>query len=147
MRDIGLIRLLAQALLHRRQNACTGSRQELPIEPGRSDALYLRAAQAYMLISMPTGTSTILGVFQVIPFSQAVWRELHAGFEPRTTPDIAQVDRASNTCRPGLQTGISLLDTAISLLDKIERRSVDRRTKPHYRASGDKSWRSRQPGS
>jgi hypothetical protein len=30
---------------------------------------YLRAAQAYMLISMPTGTSTILGVFQVIAFS------------------------------------------------------------------------------
>jgi hypothetical protein len=26
----------------------------------------LRAAQAYMLISMPTGTSTIFGVFQVI---------------------------------------------------------------------------------
>jgi hypothetical protein len=28
--------------------------------------VYLRAAQAYMLISMPTCTSTILGVFQVI---------------------------------------------------------------------------------
>jgi hypothetical protein len=27
---------------------------------------YLRAAQAYMLISIPTGTSTIFGVFQVI---------------------------------------------------------------------------------
>ena len=27
---------------------------------------YLRAAQAYMLISMPTDTSTILGVFQAI---------------------------------------------------------------------------------
>jgi hypothetical protein len=34
------------------------------------DAVYLRAAQAYMLISMPTGTSTILGVFQAIPTSQ-----------------------------------------------------------------------------
>jgi hypothetical protein len=34
----------------------------------RFDAAYLRAAQAYMLISMPTGTSTILGVFQVIAF-------------------------------------------------------------------------------
>jgi hypothetical protein len=31
---------------------------------------YLRAAQAYMLISMPTGTSTIFGVFQAISFSQ-----------------------------------------------------------------------------
>jgi N-acetylmuramic acid 6-phosphate (MurNAc-6-P) etherase len=29
-------------------------------------AIYLRAAQAYMLISMPTGTSTIFGVFQAI---------------------------------------------------------------------------------
>ena len=57
----------------------------------RFDAVYLRAAQAYMLISMPTGTSTILGVFQVIPSSQEIWRELHAKVEPRTTPDIAQV--------------------------------------------------------
>jgi hypothetical protein len=32
-----------------------------------SAAAYLRAAQAYMLISMPTGTSTIFGVFQAIP--------------------------------------------------------------------------------
>ena len=31
-------------------------------------AAYLRAAHAYMLISMPTGTSTIFGVFQ------AIWR-------------------------------------------------------------------------
>jgi hypothetical protein len=29
-------------------------------------AAYLRAAQAYILISMPTGTSTIFGVFQAI---------------------------------------------------------------------------------
>jgi hypothetical protein len=29
-------------------------------------AVYLRDAQAYMLISMPTDTSTIFGVFQVI---------------------------------------------------------------------------------
>jgi hypothetical protein len=68
----------------RRKN-CRSSRAD------RFDAVYLRAAQAYMLISMPTGTSTILGVFQVIPSSQQVWRELHAEVEPRTTPDIAQV--------------------------------------------------------
>jgi hypothetical protein len=36
----------------------------------RLDAVYLRAAQAYMLISMPTGTSTIFGAFQAIRFSQ-----------------------------------------------------------------------------
>jgi hypothetical protein len=31
-----------------------------------AEAAYLRAAHAYMLISMPTGTSTIFGVFQAI---------------------------------------------------------------------------------
>jgi hypothetical protein len=44
-----------------------------------------------MLISMPTDTSTILGAFQVIPFSHEIWRELRAKAEPRTTPSIAQV--------------------------------------------------------
>jgi hypothetical protein len=34
---------------------------------------YLRAAQAYMLISMPTGTSTIFGAFQ------AIWLSLQTG--------------------------------------------------------------------
>jgi hypothetical protein len=34
-------------------------------EPDKG-AAYFRAAQAYMLISMPTGISTILGVFQAI---------------------------------------------------------------------------------
>jgi hypothetical protein len=29
-----------------------------------------------MLISMPTGTSTIFGVFQVIRVSQVVWRDV-----------------------------------------------------------------------
>jgi hypothetical protein len=44
----------------------------------RLDAVYLRAAQAYILISMPTGTSTIFGAFQAIRFSQvlgAMWRQ------------------------------------------------------------------------
>lgn len=43
-----------------RQQAAAGAGQD------RFDACYLRAAQAYMLISMPTGTSTIFGVFQLI---------------------------------------------------------------------------------
>src|SRR5436305_6746629 len=34
---------------------------------------YLRAAQAYMLISMPTGTSTIFGVFQAISSLLLEW--------------------------------------------------------------------------
>ena len=37
---------------------------------------YLRAAHAYMLISMPTGTSTILGVFQAILALLVKWDEL-----------------------------------------------------------------------
>ena len=52
-----------------------------------SATVYLRAAQAYMLISMPTDTSTIFGVFQVIRFSQVVWRDVAPGvnlWAPRT---------------------------------------------------------------
>ena len=37
----------------------------MPSEPG-SSLSYLRAAQAYMLISMPTDTSTIFGVFLAV---------------------------------------------------------------------------------
>jgi hypothetical protein len=44
----------------------------------RLDAVYLRAAQAYMLISMPTGTSTIFGVFQAIRVSRVLWRDVCA---------------------------------------------------------------------
>jgi hypothetical protein len=47
---------------------CRGSKQRARLW-SRADypyAIYLRAAQAYMLISMPTGTSTIFGVFQAI---------------------------------------------------------------------------------
>ena len=42
-----------------------------PWKYGTVALAYLRAAQAYMLISMPTGTSTIFGVFQVIEISLA----------------------------------------------------------------------------
>jgi hypothetical protein len=79
-------------VLKSRADACPGSTQQLPIEPGQIVSTgYLRAAQAYMLISMPTGTSTILGVFQAISFSQLVWRELHAGAEAKSTFDVTQV--------------------------------------------------------
>ena len=78
----------------------------------RLDAVYLRAAQAYMLISMPTGTSTTFGVFQVIASLQVVWREVRTGVERRATPDAAQVRRMK---------AISLLDNVSSLLDKVAR--------------------------
>jgi hypothetical protein len=38
-----------------------------PSKTQNLDYAYLRAAQAYMLISMPTDTSAIFGVFQAIP--------------------------------------------------------------------------------
>ena len=44
-----------------------------------------------MLISMPTDTSTIFGVFQVIRVLQLVWRDAYAGAEPRDLSDVAQV--------------------------------------------------------
>jgi hypothetical protein len=65
----------------RKQDVCHGSKQQMAAGAGadRFDAVYLRAAQAYMLISMPTGTSTIFGVFQVIRVSQVVWRDVAPG--------------------------------------------------------------------
>ena len=48
-------------------SAGPGASQNLLLDlAGVREANYLRAAQAYILISMPTGTSTIFGAFQVI---------------------------------------------------------------------------------
>jgi hypothetical protein len=43
-----------------------------------------------MLISMPTGTSTIFGVFQVIRVSQLARRDDHAHLKGRTAGKFAQ---------------------------------------------------------
>lgn len=57
----------------------------------RLDTVYLRAAQAYMLISMPTGTSTIFGVFQLIRVSpKQCWHDVRAGIKTRLTSNVAQ---------------------------------------------------------
>jgi len=50
------------------QELLTKASATAPDQAGQiaSQHVYLRAAQAYMLISMPTCTSTIFGVFQVI---------------------------------------------------------------------------------
>jgi hypothetical protein len=66
-----------------------------------------------MLISMPTGTSTILGVFQVIGSSQQVWRDAHAGAEPRDLADVAQVQNSQPEYP--LRCDTSLPDKAASL--------------------------------
>jgi hypothetical protein len=56
-----------------------------------------------MLISMPTGTSTIFGVFQVIRVSQVFWREVHAERESKATSNIAQVFTLWLCVAPSLQ--------------------------------------------
>jgi hypothetical protein len=62
----------------------------LPSRTGRFDTVYLRAAQAYMLISMPTGTSTIFGVFQVIRGLPSSLAHSRRG-ESRARSDVTQV--------------------------------------------------------
>jgi hypothetical protein len=46
----------------------------------RTSADYLRAAHAYMLISMPTGTSTIFGAFQAIFALLANWTNFRPAY-------------------------------------------------------------------
>jgi hypothetical protein len=48
----------------------------LAIDAAAGRQAYLREAQAYMLISMPTGTSTIFGAFQAIRVSQGIERDI-----------------------------------------------------------------------
>lgn len=79
------------AILTFGSGARRGSRQSsFSSRADRPDAVYLRAAQAYILISMPTGTSTIFGVFQVIRASHTLWRVVRDR-ENKTGLDITQV--------------------------------------------------------
>ena len=105
---------------------CEGLRISSPQRSGKLDAcparaaercqsradrfVYLRAAQAYMLISMPTGSSTIFGVFQLIRVSQVVWRDVRAGLGPRSGADVTQVRWVSERRCVALTVDISLLD-------------------------------------
>lgn len=64
-----------------------------PLVPGPSGTSrrgYLRAAQAYMLISMPTCTSTIFGVFQAIGVSSLYWGANPAQQQPKCRSVFAQ---------------------------------------------------------
>ena len=56
----------------------------------RLRCVYLRDAQAYMLISMPTCTSTIFGVFQAIGGLPQSWRNAHAGVQRKTSSEATQ---------------------------------------------------------
>ena len=60
--------------VERNAGACSLRATPKPAPPSRRPRSYLRDAEAYMLISMPTCISTIFGVFQVIggsPWSAA----------------------------------------------------------------------------
>ena len=60
-------RFREKIFLNLEPDACRGSKQQSAARAGQNVSMvYLRDAQAYMLISMPTDTSTIFGVFQVI---------------------------------------------------------------------------------
>src|SRR2546428_3376506 len=75
------------------RTACPARSNKLLLEPGRPfrRVCYLRAAQAYMLISMPTGTSTIFGVFQLIRVSpKQCWHDIRAGIKTRLASNVAQ---------------------------------------------------------
>jgi hypothetical protein len=78
----------------------------------------LREAQAYMLISMPTGTSTIFGAFQAIRVSQGIERDI-ARRKPRAASTAVQASiRPPSASVPILRGRISLSDKASSLLVK-----------------------------
>jgi hypothetical protein len=62
----------------------------------RFEVVYLRAAQAYMLISMPTGTSTILGVFQVIASSEVFGANSTPGLNLEARPISRKCGRLKN---------------------------------------------------
>ena len=67
---------------------------------GQIVTVYLRDAQAYMLISMPTDTSTIFGVFQVIRVSQVTCKYSGATFAPGLNLGRARTWRKCGTTRP-----------------------------------------------
>src|ERR1700733_13381010 len=67
----------------RKPAASAATRNSCLLEPRRTTRSYFRAAQVYLFTSMPTGTSTILGVFQVIGGSQV--RVQHSHHRERKT--------------------------------------------------------------
>lgn len=81
--------------------ACPARSKALP-EPGiTSRRAYRRAAQAYMLISMPTDTSTIFGVVQLIKVSpKQCWHDIRASTKTRETSNTAQGRKTIRCRRP-----------------------------------------------
>ena len=72
-------------------------------------AAYLRAAQAYMLISMPTGTSTIFGVFQ------AIWLSLSNRTNSALPDKVIRIEKfASEIFYPGFHPVYAALQQQIT---------------------------------
>jgi hypothetical protein len=72
-----------------------------------------------MLISMPTGTSAIFGVFQIIRGLPSIGTTVRANIQPRATPEAAQARKIeARTGALDLAAEISLVDKASSLLGK-----------------------------
>ncbi len=66
--------------------AAPGASRNLLLELQVFANYYLRVAQAYMLISMPTGTSTIFGHFQAIRDSPKLRDDRHSRNKVRPNP-------------------------------------------------------------
>ena len=108
------------------------------IEPGRSlhrQLSYLRAAQAYMLISMPTGTSTIFGAFQairVLPPALVTLVRVRRGcakLEPRTGSIVTQVVAvASGAVLKFLVLWVGIVQIALSFIPGIKQPQIDAMT-------------------
>ena len=89
------------------------------VEAAAGRQSYLRAAQAYMLISMPTGTSTIFGAFQAIRGLPKVLSATSRGAKPRAASGAVQASIRLPSASVSILRGcISLSDKTSSLLVK-----------------------------
>jgi hypothetical protein len=85
------------------------NRRSTSVEYGTVAFAYLRAAQAYMLISMPTGTSTIFGVFQAIEISLAAGTtDCHPGTTIGPPPKYRKRTSARPLSRTTVPVGVGI---------------------------------------
>jgi hypothetical protein len=82
-----------------------------------------------MLISMPTGTSTIFGVFQLIRVSpKQCWHDIRAGIKTRLASNVAQARKSRCRRHTGASdTGNFPLGQGHFALGQGERTTADRR--------------------
>lgn len=106
------------------------------VEAAAGRQSYLRAAQAYMLISMPTGTSTIFGAFQAIRGLPKVLSATSRGAKPRAALGAVQASIRLPSASVSILRGcISLSDKASSLLVKHDLRDTVLCDAPHVEST------------